>query len=58
MLLIWIYANSVLVYVRASFRNTGPEDVYVKVLCCGICHSDLHQIKNDLGASNYPMVAG
>lgn len=41
-----------------TLRNTGPEDVYVKVTCCGICHSDLHQIKNDLGMSNYPMVPG
>ncbi|KAK4742328.1 hypothetical protein SAY87_000329 [Trapa incisa] len=41
-----------------SLRNTGPEDVYIRVLFCGICHSDLHQIKNDLGQSNYPMVAG
>ncbi|OWM64820.1 hypothetical protein CDL15_Pgr028537 [Punica granatum] len=41
-----------------THRNTGPEDLYVKVLCCGICHSDLHQIKNDLGQSNYPMVPG
>ncbi|XP_008236378.1 PREDICTED: probable cinnamyl alcohol dehydrogenase 1 [Prunus mume] len=41
-----------------TLRNTGPEDVYVKVLSCGICHSDLHQVKNDLGMSNYPMVPG
>ncbi|XP_057963536.1 probable cinnamyl alcohol dehydrogenase 1 [Malania oleifera] len=41
-----------------TLRNTGPEDVFIKVLSCGICHSDLHQIKNDLGMSNYPMVPG
>ncbi|KAG2704603.1 hypothetical protein I3843_05G011300 [Carya illinoinensis] len=41
-----------------TLRNTGPEDVYIKVLCCGVCHSDVHQIKNDLGMSNYPMVPG
>ena len=39
-------------------RNTGPGDVYLKVMCCGICHTDIHQIKNDLGMSNYPMVPG
>jgi cinnamyl-alcohol dehydrogenase len=32
--------------------------VYIKVICCGICHTDIHQIKNDLGMSNYPMVPG
>nr|CAY85454.1 cinnamyl alcohol dehydrogenase [Eucalyptus urophylla] len=41
-----------------SLRNTGPEDLYIKVLSCGICHSDIHQIKNDLGMSHYPMVPG
>ncbi|KAJ6777238.1 ALDEHYDE REDUCTASE [Salix koriyanagi] len=39
-----------------SLRNTGPEDVYIKVISCGICHTDIHQIKNDLGMSRYPMV--
>ncbi|KAK9941994.1 hypothetical protein M0R45_007684 [Rubus argutus] len=39
-----------------TLRSTGPEDVYIKVMNCGICHSDLHQIKNELGQSNYPMV--
>ncbi|XP_042500290.1 probable cinnamyl alcohol dehydrogenase [Macadamia integrifolia] len=41
-----------------NLRNTGPEDVFIKVICCGICHTDLHQIRNDLGMSNYPMVPG
>uniref|UniRef100_A0A2P2KTS3 Alcohol dehydrogenase n=1 Tax=Rhizophora mucronata TaxID=61149 RepID=A0A2P2KTS3_RHIMU len=41
-----------------TLRNTGKEDVLVKVLYCGICHTDLHQIKNDLGMSHYPMVPG
>ncbi|KAL4282105.1 hypothetical protein GQ457_03G003350 [Hibiscus cannabinus] len=41
-----------------SLRNTGPEDVFIKVICCGICHTDIHLAKNDLGKSNYPMVPG
>nr|WVG89632.1 cinnamoyl alcohol dehydrogenase [Zanthoxylum armatum] len=41
-----------------TLRNTGAEDVYIKVLYCGICHTDIHQIKNDLGMSHYPMVPG
>ncbi|KDP45902.1 hypothetical protein JCGZ_15462 [Jatropha curcas] len=41
-----------------TLRNTGPEDVLIKVLCCGVCHTDIHQIKNDLGMSRYPMVPG
>ncbi|GLU20232.1 hypothetical protein SLE2022_364420 [Rubroshorea leprosula] len=41
-----------------SRRATGEEDVRFKVLYCGICHSDLHFLKNDWGASDYPIVPG
>ncbi|GLU13350.1 hypothetical protein SLE2022_299880 [Rubroshorea leprosula] len=43
-----------------SRRETGEEDVKFKVLYCGICHSDLHFIKNDFdfSASAYPIVPG
>ncbi|PRQ22880.1 putative cinnamyl-alcohol dehydrogenase [Rosa chinensis] len=41
-----------------TLRDTGPEDVYIKVLCCGICHTDIHQARNQLGMSHYPMVPG
>ncbi|KAJ8450977.1 hypothetical protein Cgig2_032602 [Carnegiea gigantea] len=41
-----------------SLRKIGEEDVYIKVLCCGICHTDIHQIKNELRMSGYPMVPG
>ncbi|GJN38900.1 hypothetical protein PR202_gb27981 [Eleusine coracana subsp. coracana] len=41
-----------------NLRKTGPEDVLVKVLYCGICHTDIHQARNHLGMSKYPMVPG
>ncbi|KAH9613774.1 hypothetical protein KSS87_022532 [Heliosperma pusillum] len=41
-----------------SRRTTGDEDVTFKVLYCGICHSDLHFIKNEWGNANYPAVPG
>ncbi|KAL7094387.1 hypothetical protein ACP275_11G102000 [Erythranthe tilingii] len=41
-----------------SRRATGEEDVQFKVLYCGICHSDLHHIKNEWGFAMYPMVPG
>ncbi|XP_011097458.1 probable mannitol dehydrogenase [Sesamum indicum] len=43
---------------RFSRRATGDEDVQFKVLFCGICHSDLHSIKNEWGFSQYPLVPG
>uniref|UniRef100_A0A0D6QR28 Enoyl reductase (ER) domain-containing protein n=1 Tax=Araucaria cunninghamii TaxID=56994 RepID=A0A0D6QR28_ARACU len=41
-----------------TLRNPGPQDVMIKVIYCGICHTDLHQIRNDMGISRYPMVPG
>ena len=39
-------------------RATGEKDVSFKVLYCGICHSDLHMLKNEWGNSTYPLVPG
>ncbi|KAJ4836195.1 hypothetical protein Tsubulata_013733 [Turnera subulata] len=41
-----------------SRRTTGEEDVRFKVLYCGICHSDLHSVKNEWSISTYPLVPG
>nr|DAD43337.1 TPA_asm: hypothetical protein HUJ06_001567 [Nelumbo nucifera] len=38
--------------------TNGDEDVTVKIIYCGICHSDLHSIKDELGFSIYPVVPG
>ena len=35
-----------------------PHDVEMKILYCGICHSDLHQINNDFGHTMFPLVPG
>ncbi|KAF2290601.1 hypothetical protein GH714_014645 [Hevea brasiliensis] len=39
-------------------RATGEKDVCFKVLYCGMCHSDLHMVKNEWGTSTYPLVPG
>ncbi|EAY95517.1 hypothetical protein OsI_17363 [Oryza sativa Indica Group] len=44
--------------IRISRRKTGDDDVAIKVLYCGICHSDLHTIKNEWRNAVYPVVAG
>ncbi|ONK65830.1 uncharacterized protein A4U43_C06F1410 [Asparagus officinalis] len=41
-----------------SRRSNGAEDVTIKILYCGICHSDLHSIKNEWGNARYPLVPG
>ncbi|RAV99135.1 NAD(P)-dependent alcohol dehydrogenase [Pseudochryseolinea flava] len=39
-------------------RTPGPKDVQIEILYCGVCHSDLHQIKNDWFPGIFPMVPG
>jgi len=39
-------------------REPGDRDVVIDLLYCGICHSDLHQVKNEWGGSFFPMVPG
>jgi uncharacterized zinc-type alcohol dehydrogenase-like protein len=39
-------------------REVGPHDVQLEILFCGVCHSDLHQIKNDWFPGIFPMVPG
>src|ERR1700761_1007197 len=28
-------------------RTTGPQDVQIEILYCGVCHSDLHQVRDE-----------
>lgn len=39
-------------------RKPGPRDIQFEILYCGVCHSDLHQVRNEWGNSIYPMVPG
>jgi uncharacterized zinc-type alcohol dehydrogenase-like protein len=39
-------------------RAPRPDDVTLEILYCGVCHSDLHQARNDWGFSEYPIVPG
>jgi alcohol dehydrogenase (NADP+) len=39
-------------------REVGPNDVQLEILYCGVCHSDIHQARNEWGGSKFPMVPG
>ncbi|MDC0712925.1 NAD(P)-dependent alcohol dehydrogenase [Stigmatella sp. ncwal1] len=39
-------------------REPGERDVQLEILYCGVCHSDLHQARNEWGGSLFPMVPG
>ena len=39
-------------------REVGPRDVAVEIAYSGICHSDIHTVRDEWGAANYPLVPG
>jgi len=39
-------------------REPGPTDVQIEILFCGICHSDLHQARDEWAGTTYPVVPG
>lgn len=46
--------------VPFAFQRREPlaDDVVIDILYCGICHSDIHQARNEWGSSSFPMVPG
>jgi uncharacterized zinc-type alcohol dehydrogenase-like protein len=41
-----------------THRDPGPNDVHIAIDFCGICHSDIHQARNEWNNAMYPMVPG
>jgi uncharacterized zinc-type alcohol dehydrogenase-like protein len=41
-----------------SRRDPGAQEIAVEVLFCGVCHTDLHQARNEWGGSKFPIVPG
>ena len=39
-------------------RDVGANDVEIEILWSGICHSDVHQARDEWGGSRFPMVPG
>ncbi|HBP89019.1 MAG TPA: hydroxyacid dehydrogenase [Nitrospiraceae bacterium] len=39
-------------------RPVGSHDVLITIDYCGVCHSDIHQARNEWGGSIFPMVPG
>ena len=39
-------------------REPGPDDILIDILFCGVCHSDVHQVRDEWGGSSFPMVPG
>lgn len=39
-------------------REPGPRDVVIDILFCGVCHSDIHQARDEWTGAMFPMVPG
>jgi uncharacterized zinc-type alcohol dehydrogenase-like protein len=50
--------HSLLVPFSFERRDPKPTDVQIDILFCGVCHSDLHQVRNEWGGSTFPIVPG
>src|SRR5207247_416752 len=54
-------ATSPLTSTKIKRRDPTDRDVQIEILFCGICHSDLHSVRNEWSefmATNYPIVPG
>lgn len=50
--------GSLLAPLAISRRAPGPHDVDIDILYCGVCHSDIHQARDEWGHGIFPMVPG
>ena len=39
-------------------REARTHDVVIDIKFCGICHSDIHQVRDEWGGARFPMVPG
>ena len=54
-------ATAQLAPIQIPRRDPTPRDVQIEILFCGICHSDLHTVRDEWNAvmpTVYPVVAG
>jgi len=50
--------NSGLAPYKFSRRDLRADDIGFEILYAGICHSDIHQVRQEWGPALYPMVPG
>jgi alcohol dehydrogenase (NADP+) len=43
---------------RFQRRERQPDDVEIQITYCGMCHSDIHQMRDEWGNTVYPCVPG
>ncbi|MDR0528222.1 MAG: NAD(P)-dependent alcohol dehydrogenase [Zoogloeaceae bacterium] len=50
--------NAPLTPMRITRRTPGAEDVQIDIAYCGVCHSDLHQVRAEWAGTLFPCVPG
>ena len=53
-----VSATSPMASAKIPRRETTEHDVQIDILFCGVCHSDLHSVRNEWGGTVYPIVPG
>ena len=51
-------ATTPLVPFNFDRRDPGARDVQIQILYCGVCHSDVHTVRNEWHGTTYPCVPG
>jgi uncharacterized zinc-type alcohol dehydrogenase-like protein len=51
-------ATSPLAPFSFEYRDPGAHEIEIEILYCGICHTDVHQARNEWGGTTYPCVPG
>ena len=51
-------ARSPLAPFEVERREVRERDVLIDIAYCGVCHSDIHQVRDEWGGSLFPMVPG
>lgn len=51
-------SDAALKELKIERRSLQPKDVKIKIDYCGVCHSDIHTVRNDWGGSKYPVIPG
>lgn len=51
-------AGKPLVPMTIDRREPGPRDVVIAISFCGVCHSDIHQARDEWSGGMFPMVPG
>src|SRR3546814_1927999 len=44
--------------LQITRRAVGPDDVQIDIAYCGLCHSDIHQVRSEWAGTQYPCVPG